>query len=131
MKKYPSKIFIEQTKRSLLVVSVCTFWITPTLFANVHTSNARNLPGVTSLTADEQAKGTNADIETTRIVRQELMDDTTLSTEAKNITVVTLDNTITLKGSISSEAERAKVAEKVQSVAGQYRVNNEITVRTR
>lgn len=128
------KIFNQIAKNTFLA-GLCTFLAVPVI-ANTTTtettrsttSSARNQSGVV---ADSQATGSRADVETTRLIRQELVGNNDLSAEAKNITVVTLNNTVTLRGSVATEEEKQKIAETVETVASQHQINNEIQVTRR
>lgn len=49
--------------------------------------------------------------------------------ETKNIDVDTANNTITLKGSVPTEAQKQQAQKAVEAMAGtQYKVNNQLTV---
>lgn len=82
-----------------------------------------------ALTAEDQAKGTAAEVEVTRKVREQLMSDRSLSTSAKNVQVITLGGIITLKGAVHTQAEKQRVAELALQAAGSHQINNELEVR--
>mgnify|MGYP000924603527 CR=1 FL=1 len=80
-------------------------------------------------TADQQASGTRRDVELTRLIRRELTKDSSLSTYAQNVKIVTLDGKVTLRGPVRSDAERAKVASIAGKVVGSSAaVANEIEI---
>ncbi len=60
------------------------------------------------LNAEDQG-GSNADVETTRKIRQAITDKSSLSTYAHNIKIITVNGAVTLKGPVANEAERAEV----------------------
>ncbi|MES2768315.1 MAG: BON domain-containing protein [Bdellovibrionota bacterium] len=78
----------------------------------------------------DQSSGTTQDVEVTRLIREELGKNDSFSTSAKNIEVITLNNTVTLKGSVATQNERTQLINVAQRVAGNRAVRNEITVDT-
>jgi len=84
---------------------------------------------VTPLTADQQARGTDSDVEMTRRIRERLVRDESLSVYAENVTIITLDKTVTLKGEVDSKAEGEKIATIARSMAGMKNVNNQLIYR--
>lgn len=64
----------------------------------------------------------------TQRIRQALMDDDTLSMNAKNIRVITSNGTVTLKGTVNSEREKNEVARKIQSMSGVKGVVNQLEI---
>jgi hyperosmotically inducible periplasmic protein len=77
----------------------------------------------TTPTADEQ-KMNPADRAITQKIRKAIHEDTTLSTYAHNIKIITQDGKVTLRGPVRSEDEKSNVAAKAVSVAGQENVSN-------
>jgi osmotically-inducible protein OsmY len=71
------------------------------------------------------------DREVVQRIRQALVADTTLSPLAKNVTVQTDDDSVTLRGSVANEQERAMVAAKAKQVAPERTVENELVVASR
>jgi hyperosmotically inducible protein len=78
-------------------------------------------------TADQQ-KMNPADRETTKKIRMAIHDDKSLSTYGHNVKIITMDGKVTLKGPVSSEAEKSNIAAKAVAVAGDGNVDNQITV---
>ena len=72
-----------------------------------------------------------ADRDVTQRIRQALVADNTLSTSAKNITIDSDADSVTLKGSVASEQERAAVAAKARQAAGERTIDNELVVASR
>ena len=81
---------------------------------------------VREVTLDQQAKGSDADVELTRRIREKLVKDDALSVYAHNITIVTLGKTVTLKGEVETKAEGQRVAGMVREMSGKKTVNNEL-----
>ena len=82
---------------------------------------------ITEVTAQNQSTAIPA-FETTRKIRAELTTDSNLSTYAKNVKVIVVGDLITLKGPVTSEAERIKIARVANSVAPEYKIENQIQV---
>ncbi len=70
-----------------------------------------------------------ADIDTTAAIRKEMMKDDSLSTEAKNVKVITEKGVITLRGSVKSQAEKDSIEAKAKAAAGSQRVDNMLEVK--
>jgi osmotically-inducible protein OsmY len=71
------------------------------------------------------------DREVVQRIRQALVADAALSTVAKNVTIDSDDDSVTLKGQVANEQERAAVAAKAQQVAGDRQIENELVVASR
>jgi osmotically-inducible protein OsmY len=70
-------------------------------------SDSKNLHS--RLSADSQMKATPKQTELTRKLRAKILTDDQLSTKAHNIKIITMRSAITLKGSVSSLAEKIKI----------------------
>jgi len=71
-------------------------------------------------------------IRMTADVRRAIMEDDTLSTGAKNCTVVTDEHgMVTLIGTVASQAEKNAIEARAKAVAGEGRVTNRLEVRVR
>lgn len=62
-----------------------------------------------TLTPVDQASGSKRDIEITRRIRQDLMKSKTISTDGKNIKIITLKGKVTLRGPVESVTEKAQI----------------------
>jgi len=89
--------------------------------------NARDRDNKT-LTAEDQAGSTPQAVELTRLIRQELMNHSELSTYAQNIKIITAAGKVTLRGPVRSETERTTVASIAEKVAGQKNVKNNLDI---
>ncbi len=79
-------------------------------------------------TADQQ-KENKSDRELARQIRRAIVQDKSLSTYAHNVKIVAQGGTVTLKGPVKSEAEKAAVEQKAAQVAGgTTKVMNELEV---
>lgn len=69
---------------------------------------------------------TEADRVLTERIRAAIINDKNLSTDAKNIKIVTINGVVTLRGPVLNEAEKANIARKLNSVIGIQRVDNQL-----
>jgi osmotically-inducible protein OsmY len=81
----------------------------------------------TELTADQQGQ-TEEDIEITQKIRQAVVSDESLSINAQNVKIITIDRVVTLKGPVESEEEKMAIEEKAVQIAGKENVRNEIDI---
>lgn len=110
------------------------------VFAADHDGDAKHAPADNTgknvrdrddskLVPTDQAKGSDGDVEVTRKIRQAIVDDDGLSTNAHNVKIVTLNGVTTLRGPVATAAEKTKVAEYASRVVGDpVRVKNELEV---
>jgi hyperosmotically inducible protein len=80
------------------------------------------------VTADQQTSNTS-DTEITRLIRQAVVKDDSLSIYAHNIKIITQGGVVTLKGPVRSKAEKDKAATIAKSVAGVSQVENQLSVK--
>jgi osmotically-inducible protein OsmY len=79
-------------------------------------------------TADQQ-QNNRSDRDITQQVRKALEADKSFSTYAHNVKVITQNGQVTLKGPVRSEDEKRAVEAKAAEVAGEGKVNSELTVK--
>lgn len=75
----------------------------------------------------DQGSGTKQDIAVTRRIREDLQKDD-ISSAAKNVDIITLDNVITLRGAVASEHEKQRVYDTALNAAGARTINNELII---
>ena len=80
-------------------------------------------------TADQQ-KNNASDLETTRQIRKAITADDSLSTDAHNVKIITVDGKVTLKGPVRTTAEKAAVFAKAVEIAGAKNVTNQISTKS-
>jgi hyperosmotically inducible periplasmic protein len=80
-----------------------------------------------AMTAQQQ-KMNPADRATTKQIRSAIMKDSTLSTYAHNVKIITQDGKVTLKGPVRSEEEKSAIESKAETVAGAANVTNDLTI---
>lgn len=76
-----------------------------------------------------QQSNQSSDITITRNIRRAVVKDKTLSTAAHNVTIITKDGKVTLKGKVKSDAERQTVESAAANVAGQGNVDDQLTTQ--
>lgn len=79
------------------------------------------------LTADQQGK-TKSDREITQKIRKAVVADKSLSTNARNVKIITVGGMVTLKGPVRSEAEKNAIEEKAAGIVGKTNIKSEIDI---
>ena len=83
---------------------------------------------------DDQNKTTGdqseneADRTITQNIRRAVTADDSLSTNAKNVKIITNNGMVTLRGPVKSEKEKAEIEAKAKQVAGVKSVDNQLDV---
>lgn len=77
-----------------------------------------------------QQGNSQADLDTTKNIRQALIADDTLSQSAKNATVVTSNGAVVLRGTVKNAAEKTAVEEIARRHAAGNRVENQLDLAT-
>jgi osmotically-inducible protein OsmY len=88
--------------------------------------NERDRNGQTKTPTDQSES--EADRTITQSIRQAIVADDTLSTNGKNVKIITVDGTVTLRGPVKSEQEKSAIAAKAQQVAGVKNVDNQLEI---
>jgi ferritin-like metal-binding protein YciE len=91
------------------------------------TDNTKQNKDQTNPTADQQ-KMNPADRALTQKIRKAIHQDSSLSTYAHNIKIITQDGKVTLRGPVRSEDEKTSIEAKAVAVAGQGNVTNQLEV---
>ena len=89
--------------------------------------NTKQNKDQTNPTADQQ-KMNPADRAMTQKIRKAIHEDTTLSTYAHNIKIISQDGKVTLRGPVRSEDEKANIEAKAVAVAGQGNVTDQLEI---
>ena len=79
------------------------------------------------MTAGEQSNN-KGDLQLTSEIRQAIVKDDSLSMMAHNVKIISTNGTVTLRGPVKSDAEKAAVASKAQAIAGADKVDNQLEV---
>ena len=78
-------------------------------------------------TAGDQSES-EADRTISQNIRKVITSDDTVSTNGKNVKIITVDGVVTLRGPVKSEAEKTNIAAKAQQIAGVKNVENQLEV---
>jgi hyperosmotically inducible protein len=89
--------------------------------------NTKTNKDQTPPTADQQ-KMNSSDRAITQKIRKSIHQDTSLSTYAHNIKVITQDGKVTLRGPVRSEDEKNNLQAKAVAVAGTENVTNQLEI---
>jgi hyperosmotically inducible periplasmic protein len=81
----------------------------------------------TTATADAQSNKA-ADLDLTKRIRQSVMADKALSTNAHNVKIVTVNGNVTLNGVVRSEDEKSSIEKMAADIAGQSKVTNDLKI---
>jgi len=101
------------------------------LLNNSMSSSSKSVASGANITAEDQLKATERQDELTRQIRRMITDDNSFSMRARNITIVTLGDKITLKGKVDSKQEKDKITSMVQTMAGSKSIRNDLTYKTK
>jgi osmotically-inducible protein OsmY len=78
-------------------------------------------------TAGDQAEN-EADRTISQNIRQAVIADDAVSTNGKNVKIITVDGTVTLRGPVKSEKEKTNIGAKAQQIAGVKSVDNQLEI---
>lgn len=88
--------------------------------------NVRDRAGTTA-TANKQSTDPK-DVEITREIRRAITNDSSMSTNARNVKIVTVDRQVTLRGPVNSAKEKEKIVKQAQKIAGANKVEDELEI---
>jgi hyperosmotically inducible periplasmic protein len=74
-----------------------------------------------------QQSNQSSDLTITRNIRRAVIKDKSLSTAAHNVTIITKDGKVTLKGEVKSDSEKQAVESAATNVAGAGNVDDQLT----
>ena len=78
-----------------------------------------------TLTSEDQSEK-KSDRELTQKIRQAMVEDDALSSDAHNIKIITVDGVVTLRGPVKSAEERNAIGAKAVKIAGAGKVKNQL-----
>jgi hyperosmotically inducible periplasmic protein len=88
--------------------------------------NVRDRGGDTVTPGDQSNE--KADLHLTQEIRKALMADKSLSTNAKNVKIITAHGIVTLRGPVNTPQEKATIEAKAQSIAGANNVESQLEI---
>jgi osmotically-inducible protein OsmY len=94
----------------------------PAVDADNTARNSRDRSEASQTSGDQAENETDRQISAN--VRQAVVGDSSLSTNAHNVKIVTSGGTVTLRGPVKSREEKAAIEAKAKQVAGVTRVDN-------
>src|SRR6478672_7584796 len=89
--------------------------------------NERDRSGETQTSGDQS--NSKEDVNTTAAIRSAVVKDHSLSATAKNVKIITANGTVTLRGPVKNDAEKAKIAKLAQQAAGNAKIDNQLEVK--
>ncbi len=90
----------------------------------------KKVPAAATVTADDQAMNAS-DMEITRKIRQQIMQNKTMSLGAQNVKIISQSGKVTLKGQVATPEEKTLVGELAENVVGAPNVVNDTTIMKR
>ena len=88
--------------------------------------NARDRDSDTMTPMDQSSRP--EDIDLTRRVRQAVESDSTLSTDARNVKIISADGVVWLRGPVKTAQEKAEIARTANKIAGAHNVRDQLEV---
>jgi osmotically-inducible protein OsmY len=88
--------------------------------------NVRDRNDQTKTARDQSENETDRTI--SQNIRQAITADDSLSTNGKNVKIITTDGTVTLRGPVKSEKEKSTIGAKAQQIAGVKNVDNQLEI---
>jgi hyperosmotically inducible protein len=88
--------------------------------------NVRDRNDATKTSGDQSES--EADRTISKNIRQAVSADDSISTNGKNVKIITVDGTVTLRGPVKSEQEKTNIGAKAQQIAGVKRVDNQLEI---
>lgn len=80
-----------------------------------------------TMTSGNQSES-QEDLAITQKTRAALMDDDSLSSNAKNVKIITVNGVVTLRGPVNSEKEKNDIAKITKAVRGVRSVDNQLEI---
>ena len=88
--------------------------------------NVRDRGGDSVTPGDQSNK--KADLNLTQRIRKAIMADKSLSTNAKNVKIITANGIVTLRGPVNTLQEKTTIEAKAQNIAGANNVDSQLEV---
>lgn len=127
------KIRGVSTFRHAITTAAAVWLLTAAVHSNIAAAidadntkvNRQDRSGLTPL----DQSNSSADTKTVSAIRSAITEDSTLSTNAKNIKVIVRAGSVTLRGPVDSAAERTRVEEIAKNTSGVTSVDNQISIK--
>ncbi|MNJ91382.1 periplasmic protein [compost metagenome] len=108
-------------KKAILLSLVGSMFFGAQVFAEGSYGTSTQSRGATS-------SSYQGDTDITRAIRQQISRDSSLSAKAKNVSVVTRDGKVTLKGVVENSTEKTKLDSLARGASGSKTVDNQIVI---
>jgi hyperosmotically inducible protein len=89
--------------------------------------NERDRSGETKTSGDQS--NSSADTKITAAIRRAVVADSSLSMTAKNVKIITANETVTLRGPVKTAGEKTKIEQLARSAAGNAKIDNQLEVK--
>ena len=89
--------------------------------------NKRDRSNEAQTSGDQSNK--SEDIKITAAIRKAVVGDKSLSMTAKNVKIITANDTVTLRGPVKTAEEKEKIEQLAQSAAGNAKIDNQLEVK--
>ena len=101
----------------------------PSQTATLEADNSgRNVRGRNATKTSGDQFESEADRTISQNIRHAIVADQSVSTNGKNVKIITVDGAVTLRGPVRGEKEKANIGAKAQQVAGVRRVDNQLEI---
>ena len=119
---------IKRITGTLICIAAVAFSALPqNTDADNSAKNQRDRSGETRTSGDQS--NTKEDIDMTAAIRRTIVKDSSLSSTAKNIKIVTVGKTVTLRGPVKTGDEKAKIEQLATSAAPGAKIDNQLEVK--
>ena len=115
------------TLAGVTIMSLPAFAADQKVDANNTATNERDRSGETKTSGDQS--NTSGDLRITQAIRRGLMKDNNLSSDAKNIKVITANGQVTLRGPVNNAEEKTKIEQLAKSAAGGAQIVDQLDVK--
>ena len=115
------------TLAGVTIMSLPAFAADQKVDANNTATNERDRSRETKTSGDQS--NTSADLQITQAIRRGLMKDKGLSSDAKNIKVITANGQVTLRGPVNNTEEKTKIEQLAKSAAGGAQIVDQLDVK--
>jgi len=91
-------------------------------------SNAASANSTMSSSVADGQSNLSSDLKITQRIRKSVMADSSLSTYAHNVKIVSVNGAVTLNGVVKDAHEKSVIQAKARAVAGKGNVTNDLTI---
>jgi hyperosmotically inducible periplasmic protein len=116
-----------QTKAARKILRILVVGVVAALYAAAAPDAGAVAQSQNATAGAAQQSNHSSDLEITRNIRRALIKDKSLSMSAHNVTIITKDGRVTLKGRVKSAAEKQTVESAAANVAGAGNVDDQLT----